>query len=175
MRSLTYKFVQDILEKPHGTSEDVMHLVNFFHMIVMDLDGSNNSPLILVSNKPLHKELKLVSLDLECFNYLKEYTLVDKALIKDHFHIHSDNIPNYVAISTTNAEEIAQKAIKHLDPQTVKLNTFLTRRTVKHSPNNNRNTPNNRNNSRTTKRTRLAGKRKKSKSKNRKKSIKKRK
>jgi len=168
MRSLTYKFVQDILEKPNGTSDDVMHLVKFFYMIVMELDGSNNSPLILVSNKPLHKELKLVPLDSECFNYLKEYTLVDKALIKDNFKIHHHYVQNYVAISTTNAGEIATKAIKHLEPQTVKLNTFLTRRTDKHNTNN-------RNNSRTTKKTRIAGKRKKTKSKNRKKSIKKRK
>ena len=62
--------------------------------------------------------------------------MVDKALIKDNFKIHHHYVQNYVAISTTNAGEIATKAIKHLEPQTVKLNTFLTRRTDKHNTNN---------------------------------------
>lgn len=168
MRSKTYKFVQDILEKPYGTPEDVLKLLQFFYIVGMELDGSNNSPLILVSNKPLHDELKLVSLDLECFNYLKEHTFIDKALITGNFKIHRHYVDNYMPMTTTNAGQIALKAKDFIKPQTLKLNTFLSRRTIKQRKNNN-------NNSTITKkfRTKLSGK--KNKSKNRQKSFKKRK
>ena len=163
MRSKTYKFLQDILKKPYGTPEDVLKLLQFFYIVGIELDGSNNSPLILISNKPLHDELKLVSLDLECFNYLKEYTFIDKALITGNFKIHRHYVDNYMPMTTTNAGQIALKAKDFIKPQTLKLNTFLSRRTIKLS------NPNKNNSSRT----KLSGK--KNKSKKRKKSIRRRK
>jgi len=124
-KSLTYSFIKDILDKKYISVVDIKQILNFFMKIVMDLDGSNNSPVILICKNNIHRDLPLLDIDKECFYYLKEFGYYDLPLIRDHFKIDSKHTTNYQILSTTSLGSIVQECIKYVDKNSKQIESYI--------------------------------------------------
>jgi len=113
--------------------QKIIIVLELFRFIVSNLDQTNNSPVILVSNKPLkfisknNFRLKVKHLDTECYTYLADYTKTgnDKPLIKNNFGIAESEMENFRVLSTTSLYEIITKTLNTIQ----KTNHLKKRRT----------------------------------------------
>ena len=133
-------FTRDILNIKQNEiihKQKIIIVLDLFRFIVSNLDQTNNSPVILVSNEPLKFisknkfKLQLKHLDNECYTYLNDYTKTgnDKPLIKDNFGIHESKMENFRVLSTTSLDEIITKTKEILNNQNTSIAPSTIRRT----------------------------------------------
>ena len=132
-------FCSKILNKKFIYSKDIIECLELFNSICMDLDGSNNSCIILARQENIFNIPKTTIIDSICFDGLKRYANDvsfenEKGLIEIGFKIPKSEIEKYRLLSTNSINTVVTKCITYINDNTRFINSRLAP-SRKRSPN----------------------------------------